>query len=121
MRCAFFESALQVYAVPAQGLGFLLEEHRVEHHAIADKVGLFVLEHSRGDGAKHILLAVKLQGVTRIGAALKACYHVVARRKYVNHFTFPFVAPLEAEQNVNFHFSFKVRLFVRCMFVSCCC
>ncbi len=36
-------------------------------------------------------------------AALKTRYHVVMRGQYVDHLSFPFVAPLEAQNHVCFH------------------
>ena len=84
-------------------LGFLTEQHRVEHHAVAYDVNLPMLENARGNGAEHILFALELKGVSGVGASLEAGHSVIARGQYVDHLTFSFVAPLEPEKHVYFH------------------
>ena len=98
------EGALEVDAALAEGLGFLHEKHGVKHHTVAYKIGFLVLEHARGYGAEHIFLAVEFKGVAGVGPTLKTGYHIVTRSEHIHYFTFSFVAPLEAEQNINFHF-----------------
>ena len=98
-----FQGVLEVHTSLAECLSFLHEEYRIKHHTVADEVGFFVLEDAGGDGAEHIFLAVELQSVTGIGPSLETCHNVVARSEHIHNFTFTLVAPLEAEQNVNFH------------------
>ena len=54
---------------------------------------------------KHVLDAVKFQRMARVGAPLETGDHVVLGGEHVHDFAFAFVAPLEAEQDVNFHAS----------------
>jgi len=44
--------------------------------------------------------------VTGVRATLEASHGVVARSEHIDYFPFSFVAPLEAEQYVNFHVGF---------------
>ncbi|KAF5059368.1 hypothetical protein DSECCO2_336650 [anaerobic digester metagenome] len=52
---------------------------------------------------QHMLYPVKLKGMTGIRTTLKPGYDIIVRRKHIRNFPFPFVAPLEAKQNINFH------------------
>ncbi len=63
-----------------------------------------MLEHTGGDRPEHIFLAFELKSVSGVRSALESGYHVVVGSEHVNYLAFAFVAPLEAEQYVNFHF-----------------
>ena len=52
---------------------------------------------------QNVLDTIKLKCMTGVGAALEAGNYLVARSYYVNNFTFSFVAPLKAQQNIYFH------------------
>ena len=92
----------QVMAAGSQRFGLLAEKHRVDHHAVADDVGLAALENARRNRAEHVFLAVEFQRVTGIGTALEAGHHLVTRRQHVHNLPFALVTPLQAEDNVNF-------------------
>ena len=80
-----------------------LQSNRVNDHAIANQVLLAFVENTARNGVQYVLSPIKFQGMTGIGAALKAGYDVVLRGEHVHNFPFPFVPPLESEQYVNFH------------------
>ena len=95
------DQALEAFGLHIQQLvNFLAEDDGVHDHAVANNVQRILVEDARGNRVQHVLDSVKLQGVSCIGAALKAGYHVVATGQYVHNFPFSFVPPLEAEQDV---------------------
>ena len=94
-----------VHAQVHQRVDFFLEDEGVDDHTVADDVEGVFSEHATGNGVQHVLDAIKLQGVSGIGSALESGDHVVLRGEHVHDFAFAFVAPLEAEQDINFHAS----------------
>ena len=98
------QTGMQVVTTGLKCLGLVHEEIRSEHYAIADNVHLATLEDARGDRAQHILLAFKLQRMTCIRASLETGNHIVLRGQHIDHLTFSFVAPLQAQQDINFSF-----------------
>ncbi len=96
------ELAGQVVAAGRQRLGLLTEKDGVDHHPVADDVGLAALENARRYRAEYVLLAVEFQRVTGIGTALEPGHHLVAGRQHVHDLPFALVTPLQAEDHVNF-------------------
>ena len=92
----------QIVAAGSQRFGLLAEEDGVDHHAVADDVGLAALENARRNRAEHVFLAVEFQRVTGIGTALETGHHLVTGRQHVHDLPFALVTPLQAEDNVNF-------------------
>ena len=84
---------------------FTLQRDGVDDHSIADEVLFALSENATGNGVQDVLTPIKLQGVTRIWATLKTGNDVVLRGQYIHDLPLSFIAPLEPEQNVNFHWS----------------
>ena len=95
---------MQVVATGLKCLGFVHEEVWSKHHTISNNVHLATLEDAGGDGTQHILLAFKFQRVTGIRSSLETGNHIVLRGQHIDHLTFSFVAPLQAQQDINFSF-----------------
>ena len=52
---------------------------------------------------KDVLVIIEFQGMTCIGATLKTGNNIVPGCEYVHYFSFAFISPLKAKQNINFH------------------
>ena len=89
------EHLAQIHPARFKSFGFLAEKHRVKHHAVADDIGLPVLEYARRNRTQYIFLAFEFESVASVGAALETCHSVIARSQHVHYFSFSFVAPLE--------------------------
>ena len=96
------ELAGQVVAAGGQRFGLVTEKDGVDHHSVADDIGLATLENARRYRAEHVFLAVEFQRVTGIGTSLKTGYHLIAGRQHVHNLPFALVTPLQAEDHVNF-------------------
>lgn len=96
------ELAGQVVAAGCERLGLLAEEHGIEHHAVADDVGLAALEDAGRNRTQDILLTAEFQRVTGIGTALEAGHHFIAGRQHIHDFSFSLVPPLQAEDHIYF-------------------
>ncbi len=94
----------QIHPALGKLLSLISEEDRIEHHSVAYYIDLAMLKHTRGDRAEHILLPVKFERMSGVGATLKARYRVITGGEHVHHLTFSLVAPLKAEQNIDFHY-----------------
>ena len=103
----------RVYAGFEQLRDFAFEDDWIDDHTVAHYVLGAFAKHAAGDGVQHVFDAIKFQGVSGVGAALEPCNHVVLRGEHVHDFAFAFVAPLEAEQDVNFHASQRLFQAVR--------
>lgn len=102
-----FQNLLEVYTRSLQGFCLLAEENRIKNHSVADEIRLSALENSGGDGTQYVFLSVKFEGMACVRPSLETRYGIVAGSKDIHDLTFSFVAPLEAEQNVNFHCHFR--------------
>ena len=89
-------------AAGSQRFGLLAEKHRVDHHAVADDVGLAALEDAGRNRAQDILLTAEFQRVTGIGTALEAGHHFIAGRQHIHDLSFSLVPPLQAEDHIYF-------------------
>ena len=92
-----------VHARCDQLVDFAFENDGVDHHAVAHEVQRVGAEDTGGDGVEDVLLAVEDERVPGVGTALEAGDDVILWRQNVHDFPLPFIAPLEAEQNINFH------------------
>ena len=90
IRCAFFEIS------SFQAGDLFGEDDRVDHHAVADDVDRAVPENARGNRVQHVLLALEVEGVPCIRAALEPGDHPVGGSEHVHDFPFSLVAPLQA-------------------------
>ena len=82
---------------------FTLKNHRINDHAIAHYIFGSGAKYPTRNGVKHVLFAVKNEGVPGIGASLKAGDDVIFRGEDIDNFAFAFVSPLQAQEHVNFH------------------
>lgn len=48
-------------------------------------------------------MSVEFQRVARVGTALETRNHIIHGCQNIHYFSFAFIAPLQAEQNVHFH------------------
>ena len=85
----------------SQLVDFAHENHGIDDDAVSDDVDGFGVKNSARNRVQNVLNAFKFKGVSGVGAALKARYDVVVPREDVHNFTFPFVAPLQAEEYVS--------------------
>jgi len=88
--------ALYVDSVGFQAGDLFGEDDRVDHHAVADDVDRAVPENARGNRVQHVLLALEVEGVPCIRAALEPGDHPVGGSEHVHDFPFSLVAPLQA-------------------------
>ena len=86
-----------------QLVDFTFENDGIDDHAVAHEVQRVGAEDAGGDGVEDVLLAVEDERVPGVGTALEASDDIVLWRQDVHDFSLPFIAPLEAEQNINFH------------------
>ena len=77
-------------------LHLFAEEHRIQHYAVTDEVGLSALEDTGRNAPKHIFLAVEFQSVSGIRTALKTRHYVIFRGQNIDHLAFALVAPLKS-------------------------
>jgi hypothetical protein len=49
---------------------------------------------------QNILFSVKFKGVSGIGAALETRHHIIVGSQVIHNFSFSFIAPLKAQDNV---------------------
>ena len=112
------EPLRQVVAAAGQCLGLLLEEDRVEHHAVANHVDLIALKYTRRDRTQHVLLPVELQCMPGIGATLKAGHDLIMGGQHIDHLAFSFVAPLQTENDIDFFHLFSVICFMQKTFFA---
>jgi hypothetical protein len=92
----------EVVAALGELLRLGAEQDGVEHHAVADDVGLAALKNTRRDRTEHVLLAVELEGMTGIGTALKTGYDFITGSQHVHYLPLALVAPLQAEDHIYF-------------------
>ena len=88
-------TAFQFVATLLQFFSFVHEKIRCEHYPIADDINLSTLKDARRNAAKNIFLALKLQCMACIWSPLKPGNNIIFWRKYVDHFAFSFVTPLQ--------------------------
>ena len=96
------ESLAQGVSAAFEVDGFVHEEVGGEDDSSADDVDFVALEDAGGDGAEDVFLSFELEGVSCVGASLEACDDVVVGGEHIDYFSFSFVAPLEAEEYINF-------------------
>ena len=96
IRCAFFEISSLPDSVGFQTGDLFGEDDRVDHHAVADDVDRAVPENARGNRVQHVLLALEVEGVPCVRAALEPGDHPVGGSEHVHDFPFSLVAPLQA-------------------------
>ena len=96
------QALLEFMAAGLESLGFLHEQVGSQDDTITDDIRFSALEDARGNGAKHVLLALELQRMTGIGTALKTSHHIILRGEHINYLTFSFVAPLQTQQDIYF-------------------
>ena len=109
------EALAQGMAGLLKALGLIHKQVGGEHDTIADNVHLAPLENAGGNGAEHVFLTIKLQGVSRVRAALEARHGVVAWCEDINYLSLAFIAPLETQEDVNF------TCFHRCFYLIFSC
>ena len=93
----------RIHARSEQLGDFPLENDRVNDHAVAHYVFGSRAKNAAGNGMQHVLLAVKNQGVSGIGPALKTRDDIIFRGQDIDNFAFAFVSPLQAQEHVNLH------------------
>ena len=89
-----------VYALLAQGEHLPVEGDGVEHHAVTDDIERAGLKYPAGNGVQDETLPTELEGVPRIGPALKACHDVIAGCQGIDHFPLALISPLQTEEHV---------------------
>jgi hypothetical protein len=52
---------------------------------------------------QHMLGMIELQRVAGIGASLEAGDQLIMRCEHIHYFSFAFISPLQAQQNVSLH------------------
>lgn len=77
-------------------------EDGVDHHAVADDIGLSALKNAGRDRTQNIFLTAELQRVTGIGTALEPGHHLVTGRQHIHDLSLALVPPLQAEDYVYF-------------------
>jgi len=95
------ESFLETDFAFFEGLEFAAQDDRVEHDAIADEIDEVWAEDSGGNRVQDVFVTTKFEGVAGIWAALETGDDVVLSGEVVYNFTFPLIAPLEAENYVD--------------------
>lgn len=50
-----------------------------------------------------MLDAIELKRMTGVRSSLESCDYLIFGSNYINNFTFSFIAPLKAQQNIYFH------------------
>ena len=92
----------QVVPAGCERLGLLAEQDGVDHHAVADDIGLSALKNAGRDRTQNIFLTAELQRVTGIGTALEPGHHLVTGRQHIHDLSLALVPPLQAEDYVYF-------------------
>ena len=72
---------------------------RIHHDAVADDADLVLAQDAGGNEVQDVFLALDVDGVAGVVAALRADHHVRLLGQHVNDLAFAFVAPLGADQN----------------------
>ena len=96
------QAVLQLMTASLQCLGFLHEQVGSQDDTIAYDIRFVSLENTGGNGAKHIFLTFELQRMTGIRTSLEASHHIILGGEHINDLTFSFIAPLQAQQDINF-------------------
>ena len=71
----------------------------IENDAVADEAEFLFVENAGRNGVQDGALAVHLDGVSGVVAALETHDDVAVRSEHVNDFTLAFVTPLGADNN----------------------
>jgi cytochrome c biogenesis protein CcmG/thiol:disulfide interchange protein DsbE len=83
----------------AQPFYFLDQADRVHHDSIANHTNFLFAQYARGHQVKNVLLALDVDGMPGIVAALSADHYIRLLGQHIDDFAFAFVAPLGAHQN----------------------
>ena len=81
---------------------FLAECHGIQYDTVADDVLAALAEDAGGDAPDYETLAIEMQGVPGIGTALETGDGRISSGQDIYNLTFSFIAPLEAENDINF-------------------
>ena len=82
---------------------FLAEGDRVENDSASYDVGGTLAENAGRDAPHHEIMSVEMQGMACVRAALESGHGRISSGQHVHDFSFAFVSPLEAENNVKCH------------------
>ena len=96
------ELAREVVTALGQLLGLGAEQNGVDDHTVTDDIGLAALEDTRRNGPQDVLLAVELQRMPGVGAALEPGDDIVTRSEHVHDLALALVAPLQPEDHIDF-------------------
>src|SRR5208337_4274126 len=89
--------AVNLHAVGAEGVDFLDEGKRVEHHAVADYSAATLAKHTAWNELQDKLLTVNGNCVSGIVATRIARHHLKMFGENVNDLALAFIAPLRAD------------------------
>jgi len=93
------EVAVDFYSCAAERGDFFQEGDRVDHDSIADDADALGAQHATGDKLENEFLTVDDDGVPGIMAAGVARDYGECFGKYIDNFSFAFVAPLGSHDN----------------------
>src|ERR1700761_2602553 len=85
-----------VYTKSGNGFTLPAKRHRIEHHAIPDKVRCILMKNARGDLVQYDLFILHVKRMSGIGASLEPGDHIIPGREKIHDLSFSFIAPLEA-------------------------
>ena len=86
----------RLHILLAQSLNLSLEYSRLDEHAIAYDIKLFLVKDAGRNDMEHVLYAIEFKGVARVGTTLKTGYDIVSGRQNIDNLAFSFVAPLQS-------------------------
>ena len=94
-----------VDALGRQFVHFLEEDEGVQHHTVADQAVFALVQDARGDQVQDGLLALDLDGVAGVVAALETHDQPALRAEHVHNLSLALVAPLGADNDRICHIS----------------
>ena len=86
----------RLHILLAQSLNLSLEYSRLDEHAVAYDIKLFLVKDAGRNDMEHVLYAIEFKGVARVGTTLKTGYDIVSGRQNIDNLAFSFVAPLQS-------------------------
>ena len=101
---------LDIHPQLLQLAGLLGESHRVEHHSVADDIDGVFAKNTGRYRPQYVYLIAEMEGVSGIRPSLESSDHAVIRCEDIDDFSFSFVAPLQAENYIDFHAEINFRV-----------
>src|SRR4051812_39689851 len=87
-----------------QCIDFFLHCYWIDDDSVSNDIFYSVMKNSGRYRMQNMFDSVELESMSRVWSTLEPGYNFIRRSKDIYNFSFSFIAPLEAEENVDWHF-----------------